>query len=78
MGFKVKYHPYTQLPTDEHGDEASFTILEGGVLKVESADTDGKTFYIVPSVWHTVMADKGHLAKPTPGPATAPAFLKRG
>lgn len=76
MGFKVKYQPEQQLPDDSHGDEAEFTFMEGGVLRVVSADTNGKTFYLAPTVWHTVIADKDHSNRPTPG--TTQPFRRKG
>lgn len=59
MAFQVKYQGNTSK--DDHGDDATFEVLEGGVLKVVSADTDGKVAYIAAGVWKTVFADKDHV-----------------
>ena len=54
MAFTVTY---TDLPTDEYGDDDTYEVLQSGVLKVAS---DGKTHYSVPDVWKKVVADSDH------------------
>jgi hypothetical protein len=54
MAFTVTY---TDLPTDEYGDDDTYEVLQSGVLKVSSS---GKTHYSVPDVWKKVVADSDH------------------
>ena len=54
MAFTVTY---TDLPTDEYGDDDTYEVLQSGVLKVAS---NGKTHYSVPDVWKKVVADSDH------------------
>jgi hypothetical protein len=56
MAFTVSY---TDLPTDEHGDDDTYEVLRSGVLKVTTSSS-GKTHYFVMDFWKKVVADSDH------------------
>ena len=56
MAFKVSY---TDLPTDEYGDDDTYEVLQSGVLKV-TTPTLGRTHYFVMDFWKQVDADSDH------------------
>ncbi|MCV7214704.1 hypothetical protein H7J51_05320 [Mycobacterium crocinum] len=61
MGFTIKYQGALEtVSPEEFGDEAIYEIVEGGVLKVTSPDTDGKISYTPANAWLSLFADKNH------------------
>lgn len=61
MAFTLGYQPHTGITVkDDFGDEATYTFLDAGVLKIVSPDSNGKVAYYPPTVWMSVFADKNH------------------
>jgi hypothetical protein len=56
MAFTVTY---TDLPTEEYGDDDTYEVLQSGVLKVTTSSS-GKTHYFIMDIWKTVVADGDH------------------
>ena len=56
MAFTVSY---TDLPTDEYGDDDTYEVLRSGVLKVTTSSS-GKTQYFVMDLWKKVVTDSDH------------------
>ena len=50
---------YTDLPTDDYGDDDTYEVLHSGVLKVTTS-SNGKTQYFVMDLWKKVVADSDH------------------
>jgi hypothetical protein len=65
MAFTVTY---TNLPTEENGDDDTYEVLESGVLKLKIPGRM-KTYYYVPDVWQTLVADSDHEPGTKKGPA---------
>ena len=56
MAFTVSY---TNLPTEEYGDDDTYEVLQSGVLKVTTSSSK-QTQYSVPDLWKKVVADSDH------------------
>jgi len=56
MAFTVSY---TDLPTDDYGDDDTYEVLHSGVLKVTSSSSK-QTHYFVADLWKSLVADSDH------------------